>query len=978
MITKQSLIEKFRKTPDKYWKAELFSDKGFVRKKCARCDKHFWTLDPDRKLCGDPPCEDYGFIGKPITKVKWDYVQAWKAFEKFFMKNGHASVPRYPVIDRWRPDLFFTIASIQDFQRLDKGNMTFEYPANPLIVPQMCLRFPDIQNVGVTGRHHTSFVMSGQHAFGYPNEGYFMDRCIELNFEFLSRVMGIPERELTYVESLWAMPDLSAFGPSMETISRGLELVNSVFMQFTKSGSSFKDLPKKVIDVGWGHERLVWFSQGTRTGYDAVFTPVTKWLKKQSGLADSSILDGYASLAAGLDIDEATNIKKVREGIARELGVTVKELSDVVEPTQSLYAIADHTKTLMFAITDGGIPSNVGGGYNLRVLLRRMFSFINDFGFDIDLVKVAELHIKHLSPMFPELSSGLDSFANIVDIERKRYEKTLEKAGILIQRELKSGKGSIDSATMTRLYTSNGITPELAEKVAREQGIRYSAPEGFYSSLTQKHMAGEDRVDDSLRMDVSGVPKTRTLFYEKPYRREFNATVLARLGDWIVLDKTLFYPEGGGQPPDMGMLWLGTREFRVLDVQKLDDVILHKVDKPQGLTKGQAVRGEIDWERRFTLMKMHTCTHIIAGAARRVLGSHIWQAGAKKSLETSRIDLTHYKPFTNDELGEIERITNDTIKKDMHVKSGFMPRGDAEKAYGFTLYQGGASPGKTVRVVNAANGFDVEACAGTHLEHTGEIEFVKIIRTERIQDGINRLVYTCGKPAFAYMSGQEGIAREIIRTLSGTPLAGKIARGLMTEGDVSGEVHAAAEAMSVEPRALSKTFKRFIREIGQDHEQLNGLRSSLELRTRSLDDEAFFLNHTKGISGLKGLSECVFGIWKDQKKALQSLTERAACSSAARLVAGARDNRILDVVSGERKTMIEIANQALKIKPGLTVILANQAGDVIAMSRTGDASRALRKVLDRTGGSGGGSRELAQGRLELSKFMKFIRNPQGS
>ena len=201
MLDKKTLIEKFRKTPDKYWKVDLFKDKGFERRKCTTCDKYFWTLDPERKTCGDPPCENYGFIGNTVTKVKWDYVQTWKAFEKFFMSKGHASVPRYPVIDRWRPDLYFTIASIQDFQRLEKGNMVFEYPANPLVVPQVCLRFPDIQNVGVTGRHHTSFVMSGQHAFGHPNNGYFKDRCLELNFEFLNRVMGIPEKELTYVES---------------------------------------------------------------------------------------------------------------------------------------------------------------------------------------------------------------------------------------------------------------------------------------------------------------------------------------------------------------------------------------------------------------------------------------------------------------------------------------------------------------------------------------------------------------------------------------------------------------------------------------------------------------------------------------------------------------------------------------------------------------------------------------------------------
>ena len=263
------------------------------------------------------------------------------------------------------------MASIQDFQRIDQGNMVFEYPAKSLIVPQMCLRFNDIPNVGVTGRHHTSFIMSGQHSFG----GYWKDRCIELNFRFLTEVMGVPDTELTYKEDLWTMPDFSAFGPCIETFSKGLELVNSVFMQFTRKGNSYRELPLKVIDVGWGHERLCWFSQGTPTGYDAVFEPVISFMKKQIGLQDNEILKKYARLAGNLNFDEALDLKKARQGIARSLGLTAKELHDLIEPMQSLYAIADHTKTLLFAASDGGIPSNTGGGYNLRVLLRRALSF---------------------------------------------------------------------------------------------------------------------------------------------------------------------------------------------------------------------------------------------------------------------------------------------------------------------------------------------------------------------------------------------------------------------------------------------------------------------------------------------------------------------------------------------------------------------------------------------------------------------------
>jgi len=172
MLTKEGLKKEFEKNWKKYYNIDLFKEKNFERKKCLSCGTFFWTMDKERQKCGNQPCQDYEFIGKKYTKKKLDYIKTWKLFEKFFIENEHRSIPRYPVVDRWRPDLFFTIASIQDFQRVDRGEMSFVYPFNPLVVPQVCLRFPDIPSVGLSGRHMTSFIMSGQHAFNYPKEGY--------------------------------------------------------------------------------------------------------------------------------------------------------------------------------------------------------------------------------------------------------------------------------------------------------------------------------------------------------------------------------------------------------------------------------------------------------------------------------------------------------------------------------------------------------------------------------------------------------------------------------------------------------------------------------------------------------------------------------------------------------------------------------------------------------------------------------------
>ena len=422
MLTKPIIKKEFAKDWKSHYQVDLFKEKGFIRKTCQLCKRNFWTLDENRETCADPPCQNYDFINNTMTKKKFDYIEMWRVFEKFFKKHGHTSIPRYPVVDRWRPDLYFTMASIQDFQRIENTNMTFEYPSNPLIVPQTCLRFNDIPNVGVTGRHLTSFVMAGQHAFGYPKEGYFKNKCMELNFKFLTEEMGIPGKELVYAEDVWAMNDFSAFGPSMETFSNGLELVNSVFMQFQSTDRIHrKDLDIKVIDVGWGLERLVWFSNGTPASYDSLFGPVTGKMKDRSNIKiNNEVFNKYSVIAGNLNLDEVQDIDKARRDIAKHVGITVNEMNNTVEPLQALYAIADHTRTLTFAIADGAIPSNVGGGYNLRIILRRALNFINKYNFNFTLEDIAAWHADYLKPMFPELNEKIENINKILSIETKK------------------------------------------------------------------------------------------------------------------------------------------------------------------------------------------------------------------------------------------------------------------------------------------------------------------------------------------------------------------------------------------------------------------------------------------------------------------------------------------------------------------------------------------------------------------------------
>jgi alanyl-tRNA synthetase len=840
MLTKGDLYKEFTKNWKGYYEVGMFKEKGFERKVCTKCGRAFWTVDPDREICADSSCVEYGFIGNTITKGKWDYVETWKMFEKFFVKNGHASVPRYPVVDRWRPDLYFTIASIQDFQRLDNGNMNFVYPANPLIVPQVCLRFPDIQNVGVTGKHLTSFIMSGQHAFGHPKEGYFKDRCLELNFEFLNRHMGIPGEELIYKEDIWAMPDFSAFGPCVETFSMGLELVNSVFMQFQKSGDWFKELDMKVIDVGWGHERLVWFSNGTPASYDSLFGPVTGKLRKKAGIkVDKGIFDRYSRLAGSLDLGDVKNMEEAKKRMSKSLGLSPGQLREAIEPLQAMYAIADHSRTLLFAITDGGIPSNVGGGYNLRVILRRALSFIDEFDFDYDLAEIAKWHADYLKPMFPELLTELESMGRIIDSEKQKFKETRSKIAKTIT-ALVEKKTRFDERLLAQLYESQGITPEEIKKVKPDLEI----PSSFYQKITDEHSSlVEEKGGGRMIADVCATEK---LCYLDEF--DFDATILKIVDDNVVLDRTAFYATSGGQEHDLGTL----DGIELRDVFKQGEVILHKVDDVKRFKVGQRVHGVVDRRRRKQLAQNHSAVHLVNGASRAVLGNHVWQAGSEVRGDKARLDITHYSAITKGELKRIEDLVNEKIKAALPIEKPVVERGKAEQEYGFRVYQGGAIPQRDLRIIRMGD-FDIEACGGTHCNNTKEIGRVKILRATKIQDGIVRLEFVAGSKADEATKRAKASYTEVLKPLDG------IVADIVLSGYSEREMNEAADVFSVPLVQLPMTLKRFVGEW-QAYENTIKKLSGERPGTR--------------VHGAKSLSESariLFAEWKQRQKTLRGL-----------------------------------------------------------------------------------------------------------
>jgi alanyl-tRNA synthetase len=965
MVIKKDLIKKLQKEPEKYWKVRLFEEKGFVRKQCKSCGKFFWTMNPETELCGDSPCVRYSFINNSPCRKKLDYIQTWKTIERFFVRNGHESIQSYPSVCRWFPGLYFTVASIVAFQRKVGRETVFEMPANPLIIPQSCMRFNDISNTGRTGKHYTNFVMIGQHSIynSKRGEGYWKDRCAELDYELLTKIFSIKPEEITWIEDAWLGP--AAFGYSLEYFARGLELGNAVFTEFLGTLDNYRVMEDKVIDMGAGLERFAWITQGTPTSYDATFGPVIKKLKKRVDY-DRDLFLKYAEIAGGMNIDEVKDMKNAKERIAKALGIGFQELERHILPLEAVYAIADHTKSLLFAISDGTMPSAVGGGYNLRLVLRRAFEFLKDFNLDIDLARIAEEHARYLKPLFPNLKNGLQNFSDIIETENIRFEETRNKGRRIVEKILEKGE-KLSDEKLILLYESNGISPELVQQIAREKNTGVEVPEDFYMKISEKHMT--EKPEEEEHVDVSGIKPTELLYKKDQNMKKFRARVLKIVDkDKVVLDRTAFYPESGGQKNDMGMLG----DSRVYNVQKFGDVVVHYVEKPR-FRENKKIEGEIDWERREQLAKHHTSIHIINLAARHVLGNHVFQAGSGKTQDKAHLDITHYKPINQDELERIEKKANEIVKKAIPIKIEMLPREEAERKYGMGIYQGGAVPDKTIRIVSVGN-LDHEACGGTHLSNTGEAGRIVILSAERIQDGVDRITIKAGKTAEVYCEENIKKAMEMLglikKDLHFIRPSKTLIRNIKKPTGSVKELQACARFFSVQPEQIKKTIEKFCREIIKNCDRLAVLRRQLKLPEKTIRD---YLKK-KEVKSLLDVCECVFNTWKEQGKELEKLRRDIGKLRAEILIKKAKDNEVFDVFEGDTKQLIEIANEVLKTNPKLTVILANQSGNIIGMSRTKDMGKTIKDICQKAGGSGGGSKELAQGRAELSKLLKVIGN----
>jgi alanyl-tRNA synthetase len=419
-----------------------------------------------------------------------------------------------------------------------------------------------------------------------------------------------------------------------------------------------------------------------------------------------------------------------------------EKLARLVAPHEAIYTVADHVRSLLFAISDGALPSNVGGGYNLRVILRRALSILERLGWkNVRVEDIADMHIDYLKQMYPELEEHRQDARTILQLESGRYASSRERMNSVATSLKTSKKGELSVDDLIRLYESDGITPDFLV----EQGVIQGVPSTFYTKLAELHTSlAAGQAAKPIR-GLEGLPPTKPLYYEDETMREFHAKVLKVVdGKYVVLDQTAFYPRGGGQEPDTGEI----EGAKVVEVTKQADVVIHKIDGR--LAEGQNVHAMVNARRRDLITKHHTATHVLNSASRNTLGSWVWQNSAFKEEGYGRLDITHHSALGKEEVQKIEHAANKVIRENHPVVIKTYDRGDAEQEFTFRIYQGGVVPTNNVRIVNI-KGWDIEACGGTHVKSTGEIGLVKIVKSERIQDGVVRLEFVAGEAAVDYM-----------------------------------------------------------------------------------------------------------------------------------------------------------------------------------------------------------------------------------
>jgi alanyl-tRNA synthetase len=723
-----------------------------------------------------------------------------QAFLDFFAERGHEVVPSASLIPANDPTLLFTNAGMVPFKEAFLGQ---EKRANPRAVSvQRCVRaggkHNDLENVGYTARHHTFFEMLGNFSFG----DYFKREAIRYAWDFLTEALGLPpERLLVTVydsddaafahwhddiglpedrilrigdkpgggsDNFWQMGDTGPCGPCSEIFwdhgpevpggppgspdedgDRFIEIWNIVFMQYDRAADGrLSELPKPSVDTGMGLERLAAVLQGVHSNYR---------------------IDLFRHLI---------------DAVAEVTGATDRE-------SASLKVIADHIRSCAFLVVDGVRPGNEGRDYVLRRIIRRAARHGHKLGQDAPFFhKLVGPLVDEMGAAYPELTEAAEEVERVLLAEEERFLQTLASGMQLLEQamaRLPAG-GTISGETAFRLYDTHGFPLDLTADIARERGLVVDEA-GFEREMAERR--AQSRAASHFTAETVRIGTDQPTVFEGYEQDTLEARVVAvaREGSQaesleegqdgvIVLDRTPFYAESGGQVGDTGVIESAQGRFVVHDTQKQGGVFLHHGTLTDGrMVPGGAVTARIDAERRAAIRLNHSATHLLHAALREVLGDHVQQKGSRVGPETLRFDFSHDRPVTREQRREIERLVNAQIRENHAVETREMAIDEARAAGAMALF--GEKYGDVVRVVTMGP-FSMELCGGTHARRGGDIGLFKIVAESGVASGVRRIEAVTGAAALAEAERADQTVGEIAELLRGpkTEAAERVAQML--------------------------------------------------------------------------------------------------------------------------------------------------------------------------------------------------------
>ena len=738
--------------------------------------------------------------------MKWTSLNDLReSFLSFFESKGHLRLPSFSLVPNNDKSLLLINSGMAPMKKYFTGEE--EPPRHRVCTCQKCIRTPDLDRVGHTARHGTYFEMLGNFSFG----DYFKDEAIAWAWEFLTKTIEIPEDllwpsiyendeeafniwkndigvkeehivRLGKADNFWEHGS-GPCGPCSEIYfdrgekygcgspdckpgcdcDRFMEIWNNVFSQFNNDGNgNYTELKQKNIDTGMGLERLACVMQGV----DNLF--------------------------------EVDTVRKILDTVCEISG---KKYGDDKTNDISIRVVTDHIRSASFMISDGVIPSNEGRGYVLRRIIRRACRHGKLLGINRRfLTELCEIVISQNAVAYPELLEKRDYVLKVLSLEEERFDATIDQGlGILsslIESAKTGGSNVLSGADAFKLYDTFGFPPDLTREIAAEGGLTVDEEEFVRLMNEQKQRARDGRKNISSWTDNStnlleNLPETEFLGYEDT---TCEAKLLAIINDdgkldevsegecSLVFDKTVFYGEGGGQVGDTGVIFKDGSKITVLDTKKTSGVYIHEVRIEEGIVKvGESFTLSIDKARRAAIKRNHSACHLLQAALRKVLGTHVEQAGSYVDEKRVRFDFTHLAALSAEEIAEVEAIVNSNILAADAASTTVCDIKTAKSMGAMALF--GEKYGDFVRVVKIGPS-STELCGGTHVSSTGEIGLFKIISEVGVAAGVRRIEGTTGLGVLALLSEKESLISDTARELKTSNVSSIAKRAASLQGEI--------------------------------------------------------------------------------------------------------------------------------------------------------------------------------------------------